>query len=68
MTELKIEGMSCQHCLRAVQEAVDSVDEARPVVVELGRVRLEGDADAAERVRAAIEEEGYTVAEMTPVA
>ncbi len=46
--ELKITGMSCQHCVRAVQQALTAVPGVSAVRVELesGRAWVEGDADA----------------------
>jgi copper chaperone CopZ len=61
---LKIEGMSCGHCVRAVTEALREIDG-----VEVQRVEI-GTADIAypetvthERVVAALEEAGYEVIE-----
>lgn len=61
----KVEGMSCQHCVRAVQQAAGSVAGVSGVEVNLskGEVRF----DYAEGrvslplVRQAIEAQGYPV-------
>ncbi|MES1937748.1 CopZ family metallochaperone [Salinisphaera hydrothermalis] len=61
MTELKIEGMSCQHCVAAVNEALAEVNGVERVVdVDLnsGIAKIEGDADT-EELLAAVREEGY---------
>lgn len=60
MTELKIEGMSCSHCEKSVQQALESVEGTKSVVVDLaaGRAKVEGSADAAHLI-AAVEAEGY---------
>ncbi|WP_037340877.1 CopZ family metallochaperone [Salinisphaera hydrothermalis] len=61
MTELKIEGMSCQHCVAAVNEALAEVNGVERVVdVDLnsGIAKIEGDADT-EALLAAVREEGY---------
>lgn len=59
---LKVEKMSCGHCVRAVTNAVHEVDPQANVEVSLaeGTVRITGTVtpDAATR---AIVEEGYTV-------
>ncbi len=62
MLELEVTGMTCEHCVRAVGNAVRAVPGAGKVAVDLehGRVRIEGDPDPA-AVRAAIREEGYAV-------
>lgn len=60
MTELKIEGMTCGHCRKAVQEALESVPGANSVQVDLdaGRAQVGGTADA-DTLIAAVEAEGY---------
>jgi copper chaperone len=61
MTRLRIEGMSCEHCARAVREAlsgVSGVERVEEVSLERGEALVEGSADAADLV-AAIEKEGY---------
>jgi copper chaperone len=63
MLDLKVDGMTCDHCVRSVTRAVRAVPGVGGVVVDLdaGRVTVQGDPDPAS-VRAAIEEEGYAVA------
>jgi copper chaperone len=59
MTELTIQGMTCGHCKKAVEEALASVDGVTKVEVDLdaGRATVEGgDPDA---MIAAVVEEGY---------
>jgi copper chaperone len=65
MLDVKVDGMTCDHCADAVTRAVRAVPGARDVVVDLkaGRVRVQGDPDPM-AVRAAIEEDGYTVADL----
>ncbi|ASV99922.1 heavy-metal-associated domain-containing protein [Paraburkholderia aromaticivorans] len=60
--ELQVEGMSCQHCVAAVTNAIREHDEAAQVQVDLasGRVTVES-AQPAETLKAAIDEAGYTV-------
>lgn len=62
MLTLKVEGMSCGHCVRAVTEAVQEVAPGTGVQVDLaaGLVRVDGPA-APETVARAIEEAGYRV-------
>lgn len=61
--QLTVSGMTCEHCVRAVTQAVTMVPGASGVCVDLdsGVVRLGGTADPDD-VRAAIEAEGYEVA------
>ena len=59
-----VEGMSCEHCVRAVTEAVKGVDPQAQVLVDLasGNVDVESAGDRASLAKA-IEDEGYRVAQ-----
>lgn len=59
--ELKISGMSCGHCVAAVQKALSSVAGSQEVHVNLaeGRAQVSGEADSAALV-AAVVAEGYS--------
>jgi copper chaperone len=58
----QVQGMTCGHCVRAVTQAVQSVDPAAEVKVDLasGRVQVQSASDPAAIARA-IEDEGYKV-------
>jgi copper chaperone len=61
MIELKVEGMSCMHCVKAVTEAlaaVPGVAGAPRVSLEQGTAAVEGAPDADALV-AAVKEAGY---------
>lgn len=61
MIKLKITGMTCQHCVKAVNEAlsgVPGVDKVLEVNLERGDATVEGHPDL-ERLIAAVAEEGY---------
>jgi copper ion binding protein len=61
----RVQGMRCDHCVRAVREEVSSIPGVTAVAVDLatGRVEVTSEAPVDERdVRAAIEAAGYTVA------
>jgi copper chaperone len=60
MLRLKVTGMTCGHCVRAVTEAVESVAPGTQVDISLetGALGIAGEADAG-RVIAAIEDAGY---------
>lgn len=63
MIELKIEGMSCDHCVRAVTKALAEVPGVTRVVevsLDRGVAIVEGEA-ALEQLAAAVREEGYQV-------
>ena len=62
MVELKVSGMTCGHCEKAVDKALTALPGVARVVKvsrDEERVVVEGDADVRTLV-AAIEEEGYT--------
>lgn len=61
MIKLNITGMTCQHCVKAVNEALGGVPGVEKVVevnLERGEATLEGHPDV-DRLIAAIAEEGY---------
>jgi len=61
MVRLKIEGMSCNNCVRHVSEALRAVPGVERVEVSLaqGQAVVEGEAPL-ERLIEAVQEEGYT--------
>ncbi|HYS63569.1 MAG TPA: heavy-metal-associated domain-containing protein [Paraburkholderia sp.] len=60
--EFQVEGMSCQHCVAAVTNAIREQDPTAQVQVDLasGRVTVES-AQPADALKTAIDEAGYTV-------
>jgi copper chaperone len=61
--ELQVNGMSCQHCVQAIEKALGELGasgrvnlEHRSVVVEYDESRL-----SLEQVKSAIEDQGYDV-------
>jgi len=60
---LKVQGMSCGHCVASITTAVTALPGVTGVDVDLtaGAVRVDGTPDAA-AVTAAIEDAGYDVA------
>lgn len=60
--ELTVSGMSCQHCVKAVTQAVQNLDPQASVSIDLptGKVSV-GSTASLEQVKAAIAEEGYDV-------
>jgi copper chaperone len=60
---LHIEGMSCGHCLNAVNQALAVVPGAKVDTVRIGRAEVEmPDASSSDALVTAVEEAGYTVA------
>lgn len=62
MLTLKVSGMTCDHCTRAVTKAVQGVDPAAQVQIDLasGLVKVDSAGSRAELTQA-IEDAGYTV-------
>ncbi len=58
---LKIEGMSCGHCLARVRETLNAFPGVKTESLELGsaRLRLEEGAPSPETVAAAVSAAGY---------
>jgi copper chaperone len=61
--ELTIGGMSCQHCVRAVREALESVSGVTVSRVDVGHASLSFDAaqTAPSAIAAAVTDAGYDV-------
>jgi copper chaperone len=60
-----VTGMTCDHCVASVTEEVSEIDGVTAVAVDLptGAVTVTSDGPLDEaRVRAAVEEAGYTLA------
>lgn len=62
--EFSVQGMSCQHCVKAIERAVRALDVQARVEVDLAQQRVRV---ASEQPRAALAQairaEGYTVVE-----
>ncbi|MDA3914141.1 cation transporter [Oleiagrimonas sp.] len=60
MTTLKITGMTCGHCVKAVQQALSDVPGVTRAEVDLQarQAQVEGSADV-DALIAAVQEEGY---------
>ncbi len=58
---LHIEGMSCGHCVNAVNKALNGVEGAKVVSVQIGRAVVETAPDGAsvDQLVAAVDEAGY---------
>jgi copper ion binding protein len=62
-TTLKIEGMSCQHCVRRVKKAVSALAGVKDAQVEVGSARVAYDETRLKKedLKRAVEEAGYKV-------
>jgi copper chaperone len=63
IVQLQVSGMSCQHCVKAVTQAVQALDPQASVTIDLptGQVSVSSTA-SVDQVKTAILEEGYAVA------
>lgn len=63
-----IEGMSCQHCVRAVQEALGALDGVAVEQVTIGAATVAVDPARASAgvVEEAVRDAGYDVAAVQP--
>lgn len=68
-TDIKINGMTCEHCVSSVTEELSALPGVTGVDVQLvsggislATVTSEGSAPAPEDLQAAVEEAGYAVA------
>ena len=61
---ITVEGMTCGHCVGAVQEELGALDGVRQVEVDLasGVVQIHSEAPLTdEQISAAVDEAGYSV-------
>ena len=64
MERIKIQGMSCQHCVMSVTKALGGIPGLKNVKVDLvkGEATFENTQNATrEDIRKAVEDAGYTV-------
>mgnify|MGYP001236531258 FL=1 len=64
-TTLKVQGMTCQHCVKAIEKSVGKLAGVTEVAVNLANAQVdvhfdERQADEAS-IKAVIQEEGYEV-------
>jgi len=61
--EIKVEGMSCQHCVMSVKKAVEGLDGIKSSNIEIGKVSVEFDEGklSQDAIEAAITKAGYKV-------
>ncbi len=63
-TILNVEGMSCSHCVNAVEKAVGALEGVTEVRVDLDAKKVTVDHDenvTLESIKNAIEDQGYDV-------
>ena len=62
---LKVEGMSCQHCVASVKQSLEAVDGVESATPDLGsgEVIINGDDLDREKLASAVRDAGYSVKE-----
>lgn len=64
ITRARVDGMTCQHCVRAVFTALTAVEGITRADVSIGAIQVEHDGRVTtEQLRDAIAVAGYTVRE-----
>jgi copper chaperone CopZ len=62
ITRARVQGMSCQHCVRAVFTALAAVDGISRADVSIGAIEVEHDGSVTlDQLRDAVAVAGYTV-------
>ena len=64
MEKIRIQGMSCQHCVMSVTKALGNIPGVKNLKVDLvkGEATFENTQNVArENIRKAVEDAGYTV-------
>lgn len=62
MQVFQVKGMTCNHCVRAVAEAVKALDAGAAVDIDLASGTLKVDGSLSpEQIRSAVIDEGYEV-------
>jgi copper chaperone len=63
-TTVKVEGMSCQHCVMRVTKALQGLSGIQDLEVQIGAVKLRFDEHSLKKedIEKAIENAGYKVA------
>ncbi len=62
MYELKLEGMTCDHCVHTVEKAILSVDKSSHAKVDLKTQTAQIETDQnIQSITQSIEDEGYSV-------
>ena len=65
MQTIKVEGMSCNHCVMAVEKALNGIDGVKNVKVNLEKAEVVFEEDQPVdmgKIRSAIEKAGYSIA------
>lgn len=61
-TQLRIKGMSCGHCVKAVEGALKALPEVRGVEVQVGQAKVVSDGPLdRDKVQRALDEEGFSL-------
>ena len=61
--QIKIEGMSCSHCVMAVKKELSKISDLTISSVEIGKAEVSSDESKVtdQQLKEAVQEAGYTV-------
>lgn len=63
--EFKIEGMTCQHCVKAVRDELQNLGvEIKDVEIGSAEINYDPETITEEKIKNAVEEAGYNVTEI----
>jgi len=61
----KIDGMSCDHCVMAVEKELNKLEiEKQKIVIGSAKLSFDAEKVSEEKIKAVIEEAGYKVIEI----
>lgn len=59
---IKIEGMNCQHCVRAVEQALSEISGLSDIKVKIGEAEFTAaDSVTLDQIKLAVDDAGYKV-------
>lgn len=63
--ELKVEGMSCGHCVMSLKKELSKIEGANVLDVQVGSAKIEYDEQKVDNalITAAVDEAGFVLAE-----
>ena len=57
---LKIDGMSCEHCIKSVREALEGVNGVKVLDVKIGSAEVEAENDSVlNEIKEKLDDAGY---------
>jgi copper chaperone CopZ len=65
---LRIEGMSCDHCIKTVRSALEKTPDVEVIEVEIGsaRILVGGNREVVDAARQSVDDTGFEVVGVEP--